>query len=279
MRDAKKRLDGFTGGGYNNQFKQQLDVGSTIEEIVLNLENINIDQVDRVECILNGDAFVSIDGKHLKDIDTHLGMPPETGVLRIPFRDLSLMTDAGQKFTSLVTMPTDNLILSVRIGSQTQGQADNNLVPGLSGFMTVSASRGVRKVLPRIYQENIAIGMTGENNYKTFVTGPSIRRMFFRDEGRMESLRIKVNDKEVYDLTNIEQRRELERHGLHSVGGQFVFAPIMTHFGLLDALDTAGRKLEILPTVETPGDMAVVMHTLEYVDNPRMSPLNALKSA
>lgn len=279
MRSAFKRLDSFNGGGYGNTFKQQLDVGSTYEEIALNLENITVAQIIRVEVILNGDPIVSIDGQHLKDLDTHWGMSPESTTLRIPFRDLSLQTDAGQVLTSLVTEPTDNLVLSVRIDGATQTQIDNNLSPGLSGYAELTASRGARVVLPRIYSENIAIGMTGENNYKTFMTGPAIRRMFFKDGGRMESLRIKRNNYEIYELTKDEQNRKMERHGLHGVSNQFVFCPIQSRFGVLDMLQTEGSKLEIMPTVSAPGDMAVVMHTLEYVANTRQSPLRALTKA
>ncbi|MDG4812752.1 major capsid protein P2 [Hydrogenovibrio sp. 3SP14C1] len=278
MRNALIQLDGFNGGGYKNTFKQMLDVGSTYEEICLNLENINIDQVERVEVILNGDPIVSVDGQHLKDLDTHTKMPAETGVLRIPFRDLSLQTDAGQSLSSLVTMGTDNLILAVKIAPATQAQIDAGAVPGISGYSELSAPRGERVVVQRIYQENIAIGATGENNYKTFMTGPGLRRMFFRSAD-MESLRIKIGRKEVFELSKTDQNRKLERYKLAGVTNQYIFAPIMTHWGILDMLDTEGRKLEIMPTVTAPGDIPVVFHTLENAKDPKTSPLRALQTS
>ncbi|MCA1778953.1 MAG: major capsid protein P2, partial [Xanthomonadaceae bacterium] len=73
MRFAIKKLDSFTAVGYGNTAQLQLDTGSTYEEIVLNTEKINVNQILRVEMILNGEAIVAVSGQHLKDIDTHLG--------------------------------------------------------------------------------------------------------------------------------------------------------------------------------------------------------------
>jgi len=278
MRQSRKQLDSFNGGGYSNVFTQQLDTGFVYDEIALRLANINIDQVLQIELVLNGDSIVNVDGQHFKDLDAHFGEAAESGILRIPFKDLSLKTDAGQNLSALATEITDNLVLKVRVGAATQAQIDAGSVPGLSGYYFASSYRQ-RVVLPRIYQENIAIGMSGLNNYKTFETGPAIRRMFFKDNGRIDEFRVRRNNQEIVWVMKADNANDLKRQKLNTVANQFVFSPVMTHFGLTDMLQTAGTKLEFLPTVSAAGDIAVVIHTLENAVNPKASPMAALAQA
>jgi hypothetical protein len=278
MRTVNKKLDSFTGGGYANSFKLQLDTGPTYEEIVLKLENIDIEQVTAVELILNGDSIIAVTGQHFKDLAAHLGEPPEAGKIRIPFRDYSLMTDAGQSLTSLVTLNTDNLVLIVRLAGATSAQVKAGDVPGLSGYAILSAGRAQRVLVPRIYQENIAIGMTGENNVKTMMPGPIIRRAFFEADGRMTNLRLKRSNAEVFDCETVDNDQDLERKGFKKLTGKYIFSPIMTRFGLVDGFQTANSKIEIMPTVDSAGDMAVIMHTLEVAGNPTVDPISLLAS-
>ncbi|MBD3727327.1 MAG: hypothetical protein IE936_09715 [Moraxella osloensis] len=275
MRQVRKKLDSFTGGGYSNTFKQQLDVGMTIDEIVLNVTNIDTAQIEEIEINLNGDPIVSVDGQHLKDLHAHLGKPAETGRFRVPFKDVSLKTDQGQIMTSLVTLPTDNLVLKIKVGAVTSAQSTANAVPSVSGYMFLSAGRP-RVFLPRIKREYIAIGMTGENNVKTIPTGPAIRRMFLLDGGRISRLRIKRDNMEILDADKADNEADLKYYGLQPVTGQFVFSPIMTGWGVMDMLKTANSKLELLPTVTEAGDMAVIMHTIEVAGNPGVDPLSVL---
>lgn len=277
MRQTRKPLDSFTGGGYSNTFKQQLDVGMTIDEIVLNTTNINDDQVEEIELVLNGDPIVSVPGSHFKDLHTHLGNATETNKFRIPFKDLSIKTDAGQTLTSLVTISTDNLVLKIKIAAATQAQVTAGSVPAINGYMYLSASKS-RLFIPRIKKEYIAIGMTGENNVKTIPTGPAIRRMFFEDGGRIDSLRMKRNNLELIDVTAEDNNADLKYFGLNTITNKFIFAPIQTGFGMLDMLQTANAKLELLPNVSAAGDMAVIMHTLEVAGNPGVDPVAVIKT-
>lgn len=278
MRQTRKALDSFTGGGFSNTFKQQLDVGMTIDEIVLNTTNINVNQIQLIELILNGDSIVSVDGQHFKDLHAHLKRPAETNRIRVPFKDLSLKTDAGQNLSSLVTMREDNLVLKIVVGAATQAQIDGSLVPSIEGYMYLSAPRK-RVLLPRIKQENIAIGITGENNVKTIPTGPAVRRSFFKDNGRIESLRIKRNNMEILDAKKADNAADLKYYGLDTVANQFIFAPVMTGFGLLDMMQTAGSRLEVMPTVSAAGDMSVIMHTLEVFGRPDLDPATVVTGA
>ncbi|MBE0470985.1 MAG: hypothetical protein IBX55_15940 [Methyloprofundus sp.] len=274
-RNTVRPLDSFTGGGYGGVFKMILDTGSTFEDIDLELTNINISQVHRVELILNGDAIVSVPGLHLVELRTHLKRAAESNVIRIPFRDNSLKTDAGQMLSGLPTYATDDLVLAIHISPATQAQIDGSLTPSIQGYMRLSAPRQ-RVVMPRIYEDSIAIGITGQNNVKTFVTGPSIRRMFFKDGGRITELEIKQEQKTIFKAKTAKILRDLKDNELEGVSGQTIYAPIQTRWGMLDMLDTAGKRLEIMPTVDAAGDMTVVFHTLESVANPKESPLNAI---
>lgn len=276
MRTVNKKLDSFTGGGYSNSFKLQLDTGPVYEELVLKLENITVEQVTSIELILNGDSIISVAGRHFKELAAHLKEPSEANKIRIPFRDHSLMTDAGQSLTSLVTLNTDNLVLNVRVSSATAGQVTNGYVPGLSGYAILSPGRANRTLLPRIYKENIAIGMTGENNVKTMMPGPIIRRAFFEAGGRMTNLRLKRSNSEVFDCTTSDNNDDLARKGFASITGKYIFSPIMSRFGLVDGFQTANSKIEIMPTVHTAGDMSVIMHTLEVAGNPTIDPISVL---
>lgn len=279
MRAVKKKLDGFVGGGYNNTFSQQLDTGMTFEEITLKLKNVTIEQVTKIDLVLNGDSIVSVPGQHFADLAKHLKQPEETDRLRIPFRDISLATDQGQILGDLVTFATDNLVLKVTIGAATQAQIDGGTVPSLSGYMNLTATpagMATRQIVPRIYMENIAIGMTGENNVKTFPTGANIRRAFFIDNGRMTNLKIKRSNLEIHDQETADTEADMKRLGFDTVADQFIYAPIMTRFGMVDGLATAGTKLEIMPTVDAPGDMTVIMHVLENAKDARKSPFEVV---
>lgn len=282
MRQNTKKVDGFSGGGYSNVFTQVMDVGFTYEEIVLKLENLTIAQVTMVELMLNGDAIIAVPGQHFADLAEHFKRTAETDRIRIPFRDMSLMTDQGQILTNLVTLPGDSLVLKVRTGAALSPSQDG-LSPGLGGYMKISSMhhgkvQGIRerKVIPRIVQDQIAAGKSGENNVKTFPTGPQIRRAFFEHGGRMTNLRIKRGNMEVFDAETDDNNADLVQSGFDILANTYIFSPIATRFGIYDGLETAGSKLEIFPTVNAPGDIPVIIHTLENVTDETSSPMSAL---
>lgn len=277
MRQTTKKLDSFSGGGYGNVFTQVMDVGFTYEELVIKLENIEVSQVTKVELILNGDAHISVPASHFADVREHLKFAAENDRIRINWRDLSLMTDQGQSMTALVTVPGDNLVLKVHVADRLTSKPDQTeLVPGLSGYMKISGSRPVRKVLLRIVEEIAAAGKSGEVNIKTFQTGPQIRRAFFYHGGRMTNLRIKRNNIEIFDSEADDNNADLIQAGLDLVSDVYIFNPLMSGFGVFDGLETAGTKLEVMPTVSAPGDIPVILHTLENVANETASPMAAL---
>ena len=91
-------------GGYNGKYNLTLPVGMTYREIIIKLDNIDVDQIDRVSLSLNGDEIVRVTGEELAMIRTATGVYAEDNRLIIPFTDTSQTTIESQNFSELVTI-------------------------------------------------------------------------------------------------------------------------------------------------------------------------------
>ncbi|MAX55391.1 MAG: hypothetical protein CL537_07755 [Alcanivoracaceae bacterium] len=265
MRDVRKELSSFNGGGFSSRFTLNLDVGSTYKEIFLRT-NLDNDQLPRITLTLNGDAIVDVTGEQLRMLEAYKhaakGYTAPNGFFKIPLADLTNKSQEGQDLSGLVTLPGDNLVLEVRTAAATAGQVSGSLVPTMQADAVMGIAQPKRVLVPRLYSELIPVGATGKNKYRNYPRGPRIRRLHLN--GPVTDLEILRDDVVRFESDKALQDDLLKREGLTPQSGYYHFDPLMYHFGISDLLQTAAAKnFEINPTVSSAGDFEVLFETLE----------------
>lgn len=261
MRHVTEEITGFNGGGFSSRFTLNMDTGPTYREIAL-VTNLNNDQLTQIMVTLNGDDIYNVTGEELRMLEAYKQREQENGKFIIPFSDLSCLTQEGQDLSELVTLPSDNLVLTVKTGAATAAQTSASLVPTLYGVANMGASKSVRVTIPRMYSELVQAGSTGRNIYKNFARGPRIRRMHI-ESNSVDELEIKRDRLIRYEAKKADNDYFLKREGLAPQSGYFHFDPIRTRFAISDFLQTEGRTFEINPTVSAAGDLNTLFETVE----------------
>ncbi len=253
MRDVRKELSSFNGGGFSSRFTLNMDVGVTYKEIYLRT-NLDNDQLPRITLSLNGDAIVDVTGDQLRMLEAYKhaakGYTAANGFFKIPLADFTNKSQEGQDLSGLVTLPGDNLVLEVRTAAATAGQVSGSLVPTMRADAVMGIAQGKRVLMPRLYSELIPVGATGKNKYRNFPRGPRIRRLHLN--GPVTDLEIMRDDVTRFESDKVLQDDLLEREGLTPQSGYYHFDPLMYHFGVSDMMQTAAAKnFEINPTVSS----------------------------
>lgn len=263
MRHITEEITGFNGGGFSSQFTLNMDVGPTYKEIAL-VTNLDNDQLPQIMVTLNGDTIYDVSGEELRSLEAYKARAQEDGKFIIPFTDFSVKTQDGQDLSELVTLPGDNLTLTVKTAAATAAQVTASLVPTLYAIAIMGATKTARITIPRMYSELVQAGATGRNIYKNFTRGPRIRRMHINSSAVTE-LQIKRDKIIRYHVKKADNDYLLAREDLVPQTGYFHFDPIRTKFAISDFLQTAGNSFEINPYVSSAGDLSTLFETVESV--------------
>ena len=261
MRFNRQEISGFNGGGFSSQWKIGLDAGPVYKKIEL-VTNLDNDQFTKILLTLNGKPIVNCSGTDLRMLQAFKGEYVEDGVFVIPFYDHTMKSQEGQDVTELVTLPGDNLVLTIFTGAATGAQTGASLVPTIEAYGTYGQAKAQRLVVPKIYNDLVQIGKTGENVFRNFERGPRIRRMHM-ESANITTLEIKRDKLTQFKLPQTANDRDLKRNGLTPQVGYFHFDAVQEKFGLSDPLKTAGSSFEIIPTVTATGDITVLFETVE----------------
>lgn len=272
MRRTELQLDSFSSVGYGSTAQVPLNVGAIIDGIMIKTTDVDNDQIDQIRLNLSGDHIVDVTGEDLRMLDAHKGFPLANGWFYIPFADDISKSQEGNELNALVTTEKDNLTLQVKIGAR-KSPAQDGKTPTVTGYIIQRGRPKVnvagvekfieRTITPRIYADFIAAGAAGEINYKTFAPGPIIKRMHFMSS-TVESLRIKGDGLELFDMSKADNNFELQRAKMVPQSDVFHFNPIKTRLVKADMFRTGlYRMVEFKPTVSAAGDIRTVFETLE----------------
>jgi len=237
MRSIPIQLSHPDGLAWNQKATMKLEGGPTYDEIILDFGGTITDaaKVVRVALNLNGDEIIRLTGAELKMLEAYRGLYGENDMFCISFEDIANKSEEGQKLTSLVTLPGDNITLTVEIGNFTNNASD---ALELKGYARVSAAKAVRQFIPRVYSVVINAAATGENDFTNLTRGPRVRSIHFKT-ANMIGLRIKRDRIEVHEPIPVDVNNMLlKRHGRTPQAGYYHFDPIATKFGIRDLFAT-----------------------------------------
>lgn len=272
MRRNTTQLDSLSIGFGGTQ-TMHLPVGAIIDETVIET-NVPTAQILSLDVVLNGETLSSVPASFYKMLEAYKGTPsPDAPVNRIviPFYDATSETQDGQNITALVTHPTDNLLLRVKLAAATQAQIDAGTVPEFNGYIKqrpraqmADKTLEKRAYLKKITRLDINAPIVGEAAFTTFDKGPRIQRMHFGD-GHVTELKIMHNSLKRFDLKASQNNEELKRSLTRRVPqtNWFHFDPCASGFNMMDALQTAGASFEIRPTVDQAGAIPTYIETIE----------------
>ena len=263
MRSSPRKLVNVPAVGYGKRVDIPLPTGSALEEIVLKLTDVSEAQALGIELLLNGNPVHTTTCKHLKDVHKHNGKTAEAGRYRIGFRNKAANNDVAQMVGILQTLPTDILILRLTIGAATSAQVTAGTVPGLDGYVVESKAAGGRAIIPKVFEQTIDAGGSGDKHWTDFPKGALIQQMYI-DSEYVTNFKVLINGVERFNLSKEDNDANLIVAKKLPLTGMYVFNPVAEGFALADALQTAGAsKLEFVFTTTQACQIPVTFHVLE----------------
>jgi hypothetical protein len=113
---------------------------------------------------MNGDSLIDVTSSVLRMIQRFKSDYLEDGKWGIPFADFSMITQEGQNLTSLVTLPSENIVLKVETGASTQEQVDGRSVAAIraEGILGVSHTQciTVLRIYRNVMNSTIVLAIT-----------------------------------------------------------------------------------------------------------------------
>lgn len=275
MRSTPRRLNSFNGVAWGERPNVKLDPGPTYDKLVLETNITDPADIARVAVNLNGDEIYVLTGQDLVMLEQYKKHYTVPGIYVIPFADDSNKAYDGQTFTSLVTLPTDNVTVHVELKAKPAGTA----APQITGWSFTSAARADRYWLPRIRTQIMQASVAGENEHTTLDKGPAIRRMHLKN-GDIKRVEFERNFLKVFDMSTTANDFILARADRAPQDGYFHFDPLHTGFGILDRFVTRNaQQLLLRVNVGTPGPIPILVETIEQIKMPPEAAAAAAKAA
>lgn len=232
-------------------------------EIITNITDLS--KVPNVMLELNGRPIVNCSAAELKTlIEGYSKRQREAGRIVIPFYRPENRTLEGMRMGELVTLPTDNLVLTVTLGDT------GETVPNLKARALVTPSQPVRYFLPLIDTVDFNTPSSGENVWPWNDRRPSlfIRQLHFKaDNDDMTFLRVYRDDLKVFEASAADNTADLTEGGdCEQVPGYYHFDPAHIGFAMQGLYPTIAQKeLLFKYTKAAAGSMHVVREMLEQV--------------
>lgn len=255
----------FNTAQKNAKNQCEIVVGPTYQaiEIITNITDLAL--ITNVMLELNGRPIVNLSAIELKTlIEGYSKRDRAAGRIVIPFYRPESRTMEGMRMGELVTLPTDNLTLTVTLGD-TQA-----VVPTLRARALVTPSQPVRYFLPLLDSVDFNTPASGENVWSWNDRRASlfIRRLHFKaDANDMTYLRTYRDDLKVFEASAVDNTQDLTEGGDNAqVAGYFHFDPAHIGFALQGLYPTiAAKELLFKYTKTNSGSMHVVRELLEQV--------------
>lgn len=241
MRSLPIQLSSFDGLAWNQKASLRIEGGPTYDEIILDTEGTITDpaKIVRWGLNLNGEEIMYGTGEDLKLLEAYRGLDGEDDKFCIPFEDINNKSEEGQVLTSLVTLPGDNITLTVEIGNFTTNASDPL---SLKAYARASAARKERRFIPRLQTLTFNASAVGENDFTTLVRGPRIRSIHFKTS-QMRGLRVLRDRIEVIQKVPVDVHNMLlRRYKRDPQTGWYHFDPIATQFGIRDLFATTAQE-------------------------------------
>tara|TARA_R110001599_G_scaffold287356_2_gene489908 strand:+ start:4856 stop:5677 length:822 start_codon:yes stop_codon:yes gene_type:complete len=268
MKSIPIQLSAPDGLAWNQKATMKLEGGPTYDEIILDFGGTITDvaKVKRVAINLNGDEIIRLSGAEIKMLEAYRSLYGETDKFCLSLEDIANKSEEGQRITSLVTLPGDNITLTVEIGNFTTNASDPL---EMKGYARVSAAQVSRNFIPRIYSVVINAAAAGENDYTNLTRGPRVSAIHFKS-ANMTALRIKRDRIEVHEPIPVDVNNMLlRRHGRVPQAGYYHFDPIASKWGLRDLFATQVQESLVFKLDVSAGEtITALIQSVELVAVP-----------
>lgn len=253
-----RKLEGFNGLAWGQTATLDIDTGSTFHEIILESSTLTDPaKLEKVVLELNGDEIIDLTGTILVMLERYRKRYETSGVYVLYLSDVVNEGQANRNVSSLITFPTDQLTLKVKVAAGS-GAID------LKASAMVSASQEQRIVIPRKYRTNITAGQTNDNTWSKLTRGPAVQRIHF--QGDLTRLRWKKDDNVVWEREAALNAAYLKRMDRAPQAGYFHFDAIEQDYGFSDLFGTVvQRSLVADYDLATPGNLPMVIEAVQAV--------------
>lgn len=257
-----RKLKAFSGVVTGETATLDIKGGATLHEIHLET-SLTAAQMTLVTVNLNGDPIYSLTGADLVMLERYRKRYETSGLFVINFSDIVNASMESRNISALVTFPTDNISVEVKIASGIVGTIT------LKASAEVSASQAERKFIPRKYRTSLKPGQTTENTWDSLTQGPAVQRIhFYGDLTRVKWVKDNLTVWEREDDRNAAQLKRMDRA---PQAGYFHFDAIESDFGIADLFQTIVAETLVceydLTTVQT---VPVIVEAIQ-----RVAPINA----
>lgn len=255
------KLDGLTGLMAGARATLDIDAGRTFHEFYLKSSNLTPDDIESVTLELNGDPIVELDGNDLVMLEQYRKRYVTTGFYTLYLTDIVNDGMRGRNISALVTFPTDNLNLKVKVRSVAKG---GPVTPNLEVSAMVSAAQAQRIVIPRKYKLNFDAGQTNENTWSKLQAGPAVQRIHFN--APITRLEWRRDGNTEWERDAALNEAILKRMDRAPQAGYFHFDAIESDFGVEDLFDTVRRESLVARfNITTPGNVPALVEAVQAV--------------
>ena len=264
MQTTPTQLNMTVGAMWGGTAVLDLPVGPTYEEVQLKT-NLTKEQIESVKVKLNGDAIYDLSGTELVQLlSQYRKRYVANGRFVIPFADFLAKSINGIRYTALVTVPGDSVIIEIKLTAQPEGAS----APEIDAMAYVSKSQAVRYFVPRVTKHTFNAGKSGENVFSSLANDPAVnvRRMHFAAPS-MQKLEIKRDRMQVYEADKADADFQLKTHELSPVDGYFHFDPIRTGWVMAGLFSVLRQRTFgfICDTSNVEGTIEVLVEDVEQV--------------
>lgn len=255
----------FNTSQKNAKNQLELVTGPTYQAIEIITNITDLSKIPNVLLELNGRPIVNVSAAELKTlIEGYSKRQRAAGRIVIPFYRPECRTLEGMRMGELVTLPTDNLTLSVTVGDT------GDIAPTLRARALVTPSQSNRYFLPIIDAVDFNTPASGENVYPWNDRRSSlfIRRLHFKaDANDITHLRVYRDDLKTFEASAEDNTADLVEGGDNAqVEGYFHFDPAHIGFAMQGLYPTIAQKELLFKYTKTAaGSVHVVRELLEQV--------------
>ena len=255
MRD----LDSFSEAGAGKKSKVRVVGGPTYNGFCFETDEDEPAKIARVALIVNGEAYISLTGQDLVDLEKRKGRTHGAGIYQLRLSDIDMNTRAGKRVGELVTFASDNIYIEIE-------WAGNSDVTTIDGFAWVSPAQAARAWALKIKRENFNASRTGENSLRLDVDpAVFIKRIHFNN-ANITKHEHKVDGLTINESTTVRNNRALVDNGLVPLDDTHTFDPLMHGFGIDGMVNiVANEEFKFLLTMSAPANVDYLIETLERV--------------
>lgn len=244
---VRQKLNQFENVAAGTTARVALPMGSTFLDSEIEFTGVTLAEMTEIRVLINQDVRHRYSGTELDKVLQYNGFPNATattpGFLTVPYGRFGLKTLGNEVITALQTGDTDpetgQVITSIEIEIDIAGTA---AAPNFTLYNNTSSPVGQGPgLILSYYRQTIPWNFDGEIEVDDLLTRNGMRsdprrlavsrHYLFIDKTKLERIRVRRNQYDIYDHSVASQEREAGRNGFVPQSGLFVIDPLARGYG------------------------------------------------